>query len=126
MRAIWNGTVLAESDETVVVEGNHYFPPDAVRWDELERSDRRSVCPWKGEARYWSVSGAGRAGEAVGWEYPEPTSAARQIAGHVAFWRGVEIRARPWTDRSGTSRSCAPRSSTAPSSGPPRSRTPRA
>lgn len=91
MRATWNGTVIAESDHTVVLEGNHYFPPDAVRWAALERSDRRSVCPWKGEARYWSVAGAGRDGESVAWEYPEPSSAARQIAGHVAFWRGVAV-----------------------------------
>ncbi len=91
MRAMWNGTVLAESTDTVVVEGNHYFPPDSVRWDTLAGSDRRSICSWKGEARYWSVTGSGREGADVAWEYPQPSSAAAQIAGHVAFWRGVTV-----------------------------------
>jgi uncharacterized protein (DUF427 family) len=91
MRATWNGTVLAESDETVVVEGNHYFPPESVRWDALAPSDKRTICGWKGEARYWSVAGEDRAGADVAWSYPEPMSAARNIAGHVAFWRGVEV-----------------------------------
>jgi uncharacterized protein (DUF427 family) len=90
VRATWNGTVLAESDDTVVVEGNHYFPPTSVRWGALTRSDRRSTCAWKGEARYWSVAGDAE-GADVAWEYPEPSSAARQIAGHVAFWRGVTV-----------------------------------
>ncbi|WP_291383515.1 DUF427 domain-containing protein [Demequina sp.] len=91
MRATWNGTVLAESAATVVVEGNHYFPPDAVLWDALEPAELHSVCPWKGTARYWSVAGGGQEGEAVAWEYPEPNSAASHIAGHVAFWRGVKV-----------------------------------
>ncbi|GAB2691146.1 DUF427 domain-containing protein [Thalassiella azotivora] len=91
MRATWNGKVLAEGDATVVVEGNHYFPPDAVRWDELVESDETSTCPWKGRARYWSVAGAGDTGQAVAWEYPEPLPPARRIAGHVAFWRGVVV-----------------------------------
>ncbi len=93
MRAIWNGVVIAESERTVVVEGNHYFPPDSVAWDLLEASDSRSTCPWKGQAHYWSVGGAGRPGQDVAWSYPEPSAAARQIAGHVAFWRGVTVDA---------------------------------
>ena len=91
MRAIWNGTVIAESDATVVVEGNHYFPAEAVRWDLLTPSDHTSTCPWKGKARYWSVD-AGR-GADVAWSYPEPSPAAAHIAGRVAFWRGVRVEA---------------------------------
>jgi uncharacterized protein (DUF427 family) len=93
MRATWSGVVIAESEETVVVEGNHYFPPGSVAWDLLEASDTRSTCPWKGQARYWSVGGAGRPGQDVAWSYPDPSAAARQIAGHVAFWRGVTVDA---------------------------------
>ncbi len=92
MRATWKDTVLAESDETVVVEGNQYFPPDSVRWENLTPSDKRSICPWKGRARYWSVADAGRDGADVAWSYPQPSTAAEQIAGHVAFWRGVQVR----------------------------------
>lgn len=91
MRATFNGVVLAQSDSTVVVEGNHYFPPEAVSWGQLEQSASRSTCPWKGQAHYWSVVGADRAGHDVAWSYPDPSPAARQIAGHVAFWRGVRV-----------------------------------
>ena len=91
MRATWNGKVIAESDSTVVVEGNHYFPPDSVRWDLLNPSPTRSTCLWKGQARYWSVSDAGPGGTDVAWAYPEPSAAAREIAGHVAFWHGVTV-----------------------------------
>ena len=91
MRATWNGTVIAESDHTVVLEGNRYFPPESVSWDLIGPSDTRTICPWKGEARYWSVRAAGRGGADVAWEYPQPSSAARQIAGHLAFWRGVTV-----------------------------------
>ncbi|MHB1063036.1 MAG: DUF427 domain-containing protein [Georgenia sp.] len=93
MRAVWNGTVVAESDATVVVEGNHYFPPESVRWDVLEASDHRSTCPWKGQAHYWSVDDGERSGTDVAWSYPEPSPAAREIAEHVAFWRGVTVEA---------------------------------
>ena len=91
MRALWNGTVIAESDATVVVEGNHYFPSDTVRWDLFSASDRRSTCPWKGQARYWSIDDGDRHGVDVAFSYPEPSPAAREIAGHVAFWRGVTV-----------------------------------
>ncbi|MGV8964650.1 MAG: DUF427 domain-containing protein [Cellulomonas sp.] len=93
MRATWNGTVIAESDRTVVVEGNHYFPPESVNWDLLAQSATRSRCPWKGQAHYWSVDAAGDRGQDVAWAYPDPSAAARQITGHVAFWRGVQVTA---------------------------------
>lgn len=91
MRAIYDGQVLAESSSTVVVEGNHYFPPASVDWELLEASDTHTTCPWKGVASYWSVAGAGPAGKDVAWAYPDPKPAAVEIAGHVAFWRGVVV-----------------------------------
>lgn len=93
MRATWNGTVIAESDRTVVVEGNHYFPPESVSWGLLEASGTRSHCPWKGQAHYWSLDGAGNLERDIAWAYPDPSAAARQIAGHLAFGRGVQVAA---------------------------------
>ena len=93
MRATLNGILVAESDQTLVVEGNHYFPPISVHWDLLEPSDTRSVCPWKGQAHYWSVVAADTAGHDVAWSYPSPSEAAQHIAGYVAFWRGVQVDA---------------------------------
>jgi uncharacterized protein (DUF427 family) len=92
MRATWNGTVIAESDETIVVEGNHYFPPQSVRWDHLEDSTLTTRCPWKGTARYWSVEAGGRRSDDAAWCYPAPKAAAAEITGYVAFWRGVQVR----------------------------------
>jgi uncharacterized protein (DUF427 family) len=92
MRAVWNDTVIADSDDTVVVEGNHYFPPDSVRWDLLVATDHSSVCPWKGTARYWSVVVAGARNENAVWSYPTPKPAAAQITGRVAFWKGVTVQ----------------------------------
>ena len=91
MRAIWNGEVVAESDDTVVVEGNHYFPMDAVRQDLLRPSPTTSVCPWKGTASYYSLEVDGLQNADAAWTYPTPRRAARRIAGRVAFWRGVEV-----------------------------------
>ena len=91
--ASWNGTVLAESDDTVVVEGNHYFPRDAVRDDVLVDSATTSVCPWKGTASYSSVVVDGQTNPDAAWYYPEPEDAAGQIRGRVAFWKGVEVSA---------------------------------
>ncbi|UZN03488.1 DUF427 domain-containing protein [Cellulomonas sp. S1-8] len=91
MRAIYDGQVLAESSSTVMVEGNHYFPPTSVDWELLEASDTHTTCPWKGVASYWSVVGAGSPGTDVAWAYPDPKAAAQEITGHVAFWRGVVI-----------------------------------
>lgn len=91
MKAVWNDTVVAESDETVVMEGNHYFPPDSVRDDHLEASSKRSTCPWKGEASYYTITVNGDTNPDAAWTYPEPRPAAAEIKDHVAFWRGVQI-----------------------------------
>ncbi len=93
MRATWNGTVIAESDQTVVVEGNHYFPAESVNWALLKESSKTTICPWKGQASYWSLDGTVPTGEDIAWSYPDPLAAARQITGHVAFWRGVQVDA---------------------------------
>ncbi|MFH5822897.1 DUF427 domain-containing protein [Georgenia sp. AZ-5] len=91
MRAIWKGIVTAESDHTVVVEGNHYVPPQAVRWNLLTPSHTRTRCHWKGQAHCWSIKGGDEAAADVAWAYPHPSPAAHEIAGHVAFWRGVKV-----------------------------------
>ena len=91
MRAIWKGEVIAESSDTVVVEGNHYFPADAVVQERVRPSDTTSVCPWKGTASYYDVVVGDTVNRDAAWVYPEPKDAAREIAGHVAFWRGVEV-----------------------------------
>ncbi len=90
-KAVWNGAVLAESDDTVVVEGNHYFPPQAVDWDLLAASDHRSVCPWKGEASYYDVLVGQEVNRAAAWLYSDPKPAAAEIKDRVAFWRGVGV-----------------------------------
>jgi len=91
MRATWNGAVLAESDETVVVEGNHYFPADSIRREHLRESGTHTVCPWKGTASYYDVVVGGDVNEDAAWYYPEPKDAAREIKDRVAFWRGVKV-----------------------------------
>lgn len=90
--AIWNGEVIADSDDTVVVENNHYFPVEAVKAGVLAPSDTTSVCPWKGTASYYSVSAGGSTNRDAAWYYPAPKSAAAQIKDRVAFWKGVEVR----------------------------------
>jgi uncharacterized protein (DUF427 family) len=90
-RAIWNDAVIAEADETVIVEGNHYFPPESVDHRYLRPSERTSICPWKGRASYADVVVDGEVNPAAGWTYPDPTFAAKRIAGHVAFWRGITV-----------------------------------
>lgn len=90
-KAIWNGAVLAESDRTVEVEGNQYFPPDAVRREHLRESATHTTCPWKGVASYYDVVVDGQVNRDAAWYYPQPKEAARQIGGHVAFWRGVRV-----------------------------------
>jgi uncharacterized protein (DUF427 family) len=92
-RAIWNGTVIAESDDTVEVEGNQYFPPDTVDRDYLRTSETHTVCGWKGTASYWDVVVDGAVNADAAWFYPDPKDAASQIAGYVAFWRGVTVEA---------------------------------
>ena len=84
----WNGHVIARSDDTVVVEGNHYFPPDSVDRALLHESDTRTRCPWKGEAHYFDVVADGEVLADAAWYYPTPKDAAAQIADHVAFWKG--------------------------------------
>jgi uncharacterized protein (DUF427 family) len=91
VQAVWNGTVIAESDNTVVVENNHYFPRDSVRGDALQSSDTKTRCPWKGQASYFDIEVDGRTLPDAAWYYPEPSEAAREIKDHVAFWKGVEV-----------------------------------
>ncbi len=88
--ALWNGQVIAESNDIVVVEGNSYFPRDSVR-DVLVASDRTSSCPWKGTANYFSIQVDGETNTDAAWYYAQPLDAAKEIAGRVAFWKGVEI-----------------------------------
>jgi len=90
-RAMWNGAVIAESDDTIVIEGNHYFPAESVKRQFLADSDRHTVCAWKGTASYYDVVAAGEVNAAAAWYYPDPSDAAAHIAGRVAFWRGVTI-----------------------------------
>jgi uncharacterized protein (DUF427 family) len=92
VRAVWNGAVLAESDRTVVVEGNHYFPPEDVNHAYLEPSPRRSICLWKGRASYYDAVVDGERNRAAAWCYPSPSPPARMIKDHVAFWHGVKVR----------------------------------
>ena len=91
MKATWNGAVIAESDATVVVEGNHYFPPDALDRQYLRDSDHTTVCPWKGTAGYFDVVVDGKTNANAAWIYRRPKDAAAEIRDHVAFWRGVEV-----------------------------------
>ena len=92
VQAVWDGTVIAESDRTVVVEGNHYFPPEDVESQYLEPSSHRTVCPWKGTASYYDVVVDGGRNSAAAWYYPEPRRAAAQIKDHIAFWHGVKVK----------------------------------
>lgn len=91
MKAIWNDTVIAQSDETVVVEGNHYFPADSAKMQLLQRSDTTSVCPWKGTASYYSIDVSGETNPDAAWYYPDPKDAASEIRGRIAFWKGVQV-----------------------------------
>jgi len=91
MKAIWNGIVVAESDRTEVVEGNHYFPPEAIRKEFFKPSEHHTVCGWKGTASYYTLDVGGKTNENAAWFYPTPKEAAKQIAGHVAFWKGVQV-----------------------------------
>lgn len=93
VRAVWNGTVIAESDKTVVVEGNHYFPVSAVKGEYLRRSDSHTVCPWKGRASYYTLDIDGAENQDAAWFYPDPKPAAARIKDRIAFWHGVKIEA---------------------------------
>ena len=91
MKATWNGAVIAESDDTVVVEGNHYFPEAAVRSEHLRPSATHTTCAWKGVASYYDVVVDGQVNKDAAWYYPEPTDAAKMILGRIAFWKGVRV-----------------------------------
>jgi len=89
--ATWNGVVIAQSDHTEFLEGDHYFPPDSVKREFLKESDSKSLCPWKGQASYFHVSVGEDLNSDAAWYYPEPKTAAENIRNYVAFWKGVEV-----------------------------------
>ena len=91
MKAIWNDATIAESNETIIVEGNHYFPPDAVNKAFLQSSETHTVCGWKGTANYYNVAVNGEVNKDAAWFYPETKDAAKNIEGYVAFWKGVKV-----------------------------------
>ena len=91
MKAIWNGSTIAESQDTIVVEGNHYFPAEAVACQYLEDSTHTSICGWKGTANYYSINVGGELNKDAAWYYAEPKPEASEIKGRIAFWRGVNV-----------------------------------
>ncbi|MFY0651574.1 MAG: DUF427 domain-containing protein [Cyclobacteriaceae bacterium] len=91
MKAIWNGAVIAESDDTLVVENNHYFPVEAVKEEYLKNSEKHTVCPWKGTASYYSLEVDGKENKDAAWYYPTPSELAKNIKNYIAFWKGVEV-----------------------------------
>lgn len=93
MKAVWNNQTIAESDDTIVIEGNHYFPPQSVKQEFLQPSDHHTTCPWKGEASYHHVVVDGTTNENAAWYYPEPSDEAAEIKNYLAFWNGVEVTA---------------------------------
>lgn len=91
MKAIWNDQVIAQSDKTKIVEGNHYFPLNSIRDEYFKSSDTHTKCPWKGEASYYTLEVDGKENKDAAWYYPQPFDAARHIKDYVAFWKGVEV-----------------------------------
>lgn len=91
-KAVWKGQLIAESDDTIVVEGNHYFPPNSINKELLEDSTMKTVCPWKGQASYNSIKVGDEINEDAVWHYPNPKEGAKNIEGYYAFWRGVEVQ----------------------------------
>lgn len=91
MKAIWNGRIIAESDRTLKLEGNYYFPQSSINKEFISQSDTLTLCPWKGEAHYFNIEVGGRSNRDAAWYYPSPSDAAKEITNYVAFWRGVEI-----------------------------------
>ncbi len=91
MKAIWNDHVIAESDRTIVVEHNHYFPREAVNTEYLRPSDTHTICPWKGTASYYTLDVGGKENKDAAWYYPETKEAAKNIEDHIAFWKGVKV-----------------------------------
>ncbi|NWF67890.1 MAG: DUF427 domain-containing protein [Chloroflexi bacterium] len=92
-KAVWNNVVIAESDQTIMVEGNHYFPPSAVKKEFLKDSTTHTTCHWKGVASYYNVEINGQTNRDAAWYYPQPSEAAKEIEGYIAFWRGVKVEA---------------------------------
>ena len=92
MKAYWNGQLVAESDDTIVVENNHYFPANSINKEFFNESDTHTICPWKGEASYYSLSVDGSENKDAAWYYPAPSELAKKIKDYVAFWKGVEIK----------------------------------
>lgn len=92
MKAIWNDTIIAESDNTKVVEGNHYFPKDSINKEFFKETEHETVCPWKGTASYYTLEVDGEVNKDAAWYYPSPSKAANEIKDHVAFWKGVEVK----------------------------------
>ncbi len=92
MKAIWNNQVIAESNETLVIEGNHYFPLESVKKEFLQSSDTQTTCPWKGLASYYTLDVNGKKNKDAAWYYPEPKDVAKEIKYRVAFWKGVEVK----------------------------------
>ncbi len=91
MKAIWNGEVIAESDETIVIEGNHYFPANSIKSEHFKESSTHTTCPWKGLASYYDVEVDGKTNADAAWYYPNASELAKNIEGYVAFWRGVQV-----------------------------------
>ncbi|WP_345989192.1 DUF427 domain-containing protein [Chryseobacterium sp. Chry.R1] len=91
MKAIWNGTVIAESNETVNIEGNHYFPEDSIKKEYFSETETHTTCPWKGHASYYNINVNGRENKDAAWYYKQPSELAKAIKNHIAFWRGVII-----------------------------------
>ena len=91
MKAVWNHTILAESDRTIIVEGNHYFPADLINKEFFQASATNTVCGWKGTASYYDVVAGGKTNRDAAWFYPEPKDTAKEIANHVAFWKGIQV-----------------------------------
>lgn len=91
MKAIWNGAVLAESNDTIIVEGNHYFPADSINREFFAPSETHTVCGWKGTASYYDIVAGGATNKDAAWYYPTPKDAAKEIENRVAFWKGVEV-----------------------------------
>jgi len=92
MKAIWNHQIIAESDHTVVIENNHYFPPESIKKEYFTSSETHTTCAWKGEASYFSLDVDGKENKDAAWYYPEVSQLAKSIKDHIAFWRGVEVR----------------------------------
>jgi len=91
MRVVRQNVVLAESNDTIIIEGNHYFPPDSINWDNFQKSNTHTTCPWKGEASYYKIVIRDKVEEDAAWYYPAPKEAAKEIKNYVAFYKGVEV-----------------------------------